>query len=77
MANTTEKKDCVWVDLGMQWEQDRLEGVVLLHPRTHHQPRNKFDNMLREARKHSLLLARANGTQGGSGNGREAVESLQ
>jgi hypothetical protein len=71
------EKDYVRVDLARQWEQDLLEGAVLLHLRTHHQLRNKFDNMLRETRKHSLLLARENGEQGGSGNGREVVESLQ
>ena len=77
MANTTEKKEYVWVDLARQWEKDRLEGALLIHPRTHHQLRNKFDSMLREARKYNLLLARENGTHGGSGNGREAVESPQ
>ena len=76
MVNSTERKEYVWVDLAKQWEQERLEGMCALNPRTHMQLRNKFDCMLREARKHNLLLARQNGTHGSSGNGREAVESL-
>mmetsp|Transcript_4833 Transcript_4833/g.13450 ORF Transcript_4833/g.13450 Transcript_4833/m.13450 type:complete len:261 (-) Transcript_4833:6-788(-) len=77
MVNSTEKKDHVWVDIGKQWEEQRLKGgPVLMHPRTSMQLRNKFDCLLRDARKHSLMLARANGTHGGSGNGREEVENL-
>lgn len=67
----------MWGDLGKQWEEERLQGgPVLMHPRTSVQLRNKFDCLLRDARKHSLLLARSNGTHGGSGNGREEVEKL-
>lgn len=77
MVNSTEKKEHVWIDLGRQWEEDRrLGGPTLMHPRTSFQLRSKFDCLLRDARKHNLMLARVNGTHGGSGNGREAVESL-
>ena len=77
MLNSTEKKDHVWVDVARQWEEERAAGAVeVLHQRTPQQLRNKFDALLRECRKHNLLLARANGTHGGSGNGREAVEDL-
>mmetsp|Transcript_30972 Transcript_30972/g.87742 ORF Transcript_30972/g.87742 Transcript_30972/m.87742 type:complete len:266 (+) Transcript_30972:287-1084(+) len=71
--NRTEKQDSVWEDQATTF--NKKGGGV--DPREKKFLRDRFENLQRRARLHNLKLARANGTAGGSGNGREVIEDLE
>eukprot|EP00873_Tetraselmis_striata_P015453 jgi/Tetstr1/435717/TSEL_024616.t1 len=71
ILNRTEKIDKVWTFVRENFNE-QCEGSA----RSRQSLRDKYDNMLRAARKHRLALARVDGTHGGSGNGRDTVDRL-
>eukprot|EP00873_Tetraselmis_striata_P003905 jgi/Tetstr1/424169/TSEL_014775.t1 len=68
ILNRTEKIDKVWTFVRENFNE-QCEG----NARSRQSLRDKYDNMLRAARKHRLALARVDGTHGGSGNGRDTL----
>eukprot|EP00873_Tetraselmis_striata_P020640 jgi/Tetstr1/440904/TSEL_029175.t1 len=69
MNRTTEKIDKVWTFAGENFNE-QCEGSA----RSRQSMRDKYDNILRAARKHRLALARVDETHGGSGNGRDTLD---
>ena len=74
-ANRTEKKDKVWVAVTDCFNEEMRRRHPHYTNRTMAHLRQKWDNQLRAARRHNLFVLKNNGTQGGSGNGRDVLES--
>ena len=74
-ANRTEKKDKVWTAVAHTFNEEMRRRNPQYNMRVVQNLRQKWDNQLRYARKHNLFVPKNNGTQGGSGNNRDVLES--
>ena len=76
-GNRTEKKDKVWVAVAEAFNEEMRRRNPQYIRRNVLHLRQKWDNQLRSARKHNLFVLKNNGTNGGSGNGRDVLDDVK